>query len=81
MGQALISRHFGHSMPPEPEEVFRPDDTIYRLLEDDDSDALNSGPISATEPLPAALLSAELQRILIQLFEGHVTPDGKVKLS
>lgn len=49
MGQALIDRHFGHQV--KNAETFQDADVYYRLLEDDDTSALNAGP-SDCDPRP-----------------------------
>ena len=51
MGQALIDQHFGAEVNKH-QVMFRDDETIYRLLEDDQSIALNAGPTSQCEPRP-----------------------------
>ena len=48
MGQALIDRHFGHQV--KDKETFQDSDVYYRLLDDDDSSALNAGDLSDCEP-------------------------------
>lgn len=49
MGQALIDRHFGHQV--KNVQTFQDADVYYRLLEDDDTAALNAGP-SDCDPRP-----------------------------
>ena len=51
MGQMLIDKHFGHNVKDD-KEIFKDDDTYYRLLEDDDSSALNAGELSECAPQP-----------------------------
>ena len=53
MGQALIDRHFGHQV--KNAETFQDADVYYRLLEDDDTSALNAGP-SDCEPRPGIII-------------------------
>ena len=48
MGQALINRHFGHHV--KDQETFQDADVYYRLLDDDDSSALNAGVTPAHLP-------------------------------
>lgn len=57
MGQQLINRHFGHEV--KHHEVFKDDDTYYRLIEDDETTALNSGDVSSCEPGPGWLAFTE----------------------
>ena len=62
MGQHLINQHFGHHLSQDAE--FRADDTYYRLLEDDESTALNSGATSPCEPKPGRQLQGSLPHYL-----------------
>ena len=48
MGQALIDRHFGHQV--KDKETFQDAEVYYRLLDDDDSSALNAGDLPDCEP-------------------------------
>ena len=50
MGQALIDQHFGHEI--KNQETFTDSDAYFRLLDDDDSSALNSGELSDCQPRP-----------------------------
>lgn len=50
MGQALIDKHFGHNV--KSQETFQDTDVYYRLLDDDETEALNSGTMSDCEPRP-----------------------------
>lgn len=52
MGQQLIDRHFGYNV--KTDEIFRDDQTYYRLMEDDETSALNSGSVSECEPQPGS---------------------------
>mgnify|MGYP001546031829 CR=1 FL=1 len=48
MGQMLISKHFGNEVSGASE--FKTDGTLYQLLEDNETEALNSGKVSDCEP-------------------------------
>ena len=50
MGQSLIDRHFGHQV--KNADTFQDAEIYYKLLDDDDTAALNSGPMSDCEPRP-----------------------------
>ena len=51
MCKQLVEKRFGHAVKRKNQEVeFRDDDTIYRFLEDDTSNALNAGISSDCEP-------------------------------
>lgn len=55
MGQELINQHFGHNLK-SAEEFEDSADVFYRLLQDDESSALNAGPLSECEPRPGTHL-------------------------
>lgn len=61
MGQSLIDKHFSHSVKKEG-EPFRDDDTLYRLLQDDESNALNADVSSECEPRPGRVMEARYCR-------------------
>lgn len=50
MGQKLIDQHFGHNL--KSDQTFQDSDTLYRLMDDDESTALNAGEMSQCEPRP-----------------------------
>eukprot|EP00794_Sanderia_malayensis_P004765 gene4765-5392_t len=50
MCKQLVEKHFGHSVKDKGQIEFRDDDTIYRFLDDDQSNALNSEASSSCEP-------------------------------
>lgn len=50
MGQTLINQHFGKQV--KEETTFKDDGSYYKLLEDDDTNALNSGATSPCQPRP-----------------------------
>lgn len=53
MGQHLIDEHFGHHVKGKAKTTFKDSDSAYyRLLEDDESNALNAGDISECKPRP-----------------------------
>lgn len=60
MGQEVINRKFGHNV--KNEEVFKDDGTFYRLLEDDESTALNHGEVSNCEPLPGMTINFDIDK-------------------
>ena len=51
MGQSLVDQHFGGDVKKQ-QVTFQDDSSIYRLLEDDTSTALNGGETSECEPRP-----------------------------
>lgn len=55
MGKQLISRSFGHAVAGGGNEDEFNEDTYYRLLEDDESSALNAGQMSECAPHPGNL--------------------------
>ncbi|XP_032229397.2 uncharacterized protein LOC5505107 [Nematostella vectensis] len=76
MCKQIVERRFGHSV--EGEEVeFKDDASVYRFLEDDESNALNAGLGSLCEPRPAPEVGEELRHLILQLYNKHLSPDGK----
>ncbi len=56
MGQSILQKRFGHHLSGKSDDVvFKDDDELYRLVEDDHSDALNAGIVSECEPGPGML--------------------------
>lgn len=55
VGQNLIDRHFGSQV--KQHEQFTADDTLYQLLEDCESNALNHGDTSTCQPRPGDVLT------------------------
>ena len=80
MCRQLVERNFGHSLEKGKQTEFRDDDSIYRLLEDDESTALNSGMSSDCEPRPAPQVAEELRRLILGLYNQFLSKDGKVKV-
>lgn len=76
MGQALIDKHFGHDV--KSDETFQDaPDKYYRLLEDDESTALNAGETSQCEPKPADELGEEIRKLILKIYTAFLSPDGK----
>ena len=80
MCRQLVERNFGHSLEKGKQTEFRDDDSVYRLLEDDESTALNSGMSSDCEPRPAPQVAEELRRLILNLYNQFLSKDGKVKV-
>ncbi|KAL9968655.1 hypothetical protein ACROYT_G020770 [Oculina patagonica] len=77
MCRQLVERNFGHSLEKGKQTEFKDDDSIYRLLEDDESTALNSGMSSMCEPRPAPQVAEELRRLILKLYSQFLSKDGK----
>ncbi|KAK3611987.1 hypothetical protein CHS0354_011647 [Potamilus streckersoni] len=75
IGQAIIDRHFGHQV--KDEETFRDDDVYFRLLDDDESSALNAGDISECEARPAGELGEEIRKLILKIYNAFLSQDGK----
>ncbi|KAK6188137.1 hypothetical protein SNE40_004387 [Patella caerulea] len=75
MGQELINKHFGNNV--KNEETFRDDNVYYRLLDDTDDNALNSGAMSECKPRPASELGADLRKLILKLYGAFLSKDGK----
>ncbi|XP_060077398.1 uncharacterized protein LOC132556952 [Ylistrum balloti] len=78
MGQNLIDKHFGHNVKSTSDEVFQDSpDKYYRLLEDDESSALNAGEMSQCEPRPADELGEEIRKLILKIYNAFLSADGK----
>ena len=55
MCKQLVEKHFGKSVKEKGQIEFRDDETIYRFLEDDQTNALNSDMNSDCEPRKGTL--------------------------
>ncbi|WAR22899.1 DPTOR-like protein [Mya arenaria] len=69
MGQALIDRFFGHQV--KAETTFQDADIYYRLLEDDDTHALNAGPSDSGE------LGEDLRKLILKIYSSYLSADGR----
>ena len=78
MCRELVERNFGHGVEKGKHTEFKDDSSIYRLLEDDESTALNSGMSSVCEPRPAPEIAEELRRLILKLYGQFLSKDGKV---
>ncbi|XP_067051078.1 uncharacterized protein [Acropora muricata] len=77
MCRQLVERNFGHGVEKGKETEFKDDDSVYRLLEDDESTALNSGMSSVCEPRPAPEVAEELRRLILTLYSKFLSKDGR----
>ena len=77
MGQMLIDRHFGHKAGAA-DAQFANDDTLYRLLEDDQSSALNAGETSECAPMSVNELGEGIRRLILQIYSVFLSADGRV---
>ncbi|XP_041359052.1 uncharacterized protein LOC121375589 [Gigantopelta aegis] len=75
MGQALIDKHFGHNI--KSDLSFQDNDVYYRLLDDEETHALNAGHMSDCEPQAAIELGEDLRKIILKLYSAFLSPDGK----
>lgn len=78
MCRQLVERNFGHGVEKGKETEFKDDDSVYRLLEDDESTALNSGMSSVCEPRPAPEVAEDLRRSILALYSQCLSKDGRV---
>lgn len=75
MGQKLIDQHFGHNL--KSNQTFEDSDTLYRLMDDDESTALNAGEMSTCEPRPAGELGEDIRKLILKIYAAFLSPDGK----
>jgi len=79
MCQNLLDRKFAYAVKKsEQEKQFADDDTLYRFLEDEESNALNSGMESLCEPRPAHEVGETLRHLILTLYNSYLSADGKV---
>ena len=64
MGKIFLEKHFLHSAKKDSEN-FKDDDTLYRLLQDDESNALNADVSSDCEPRPGIYILIKLLRVIL----------------
>lgn len=75
MGQKLIDQHFGHNL--KSNQMFEDSDTLYRLMDDDESTALNAGEMSTCEPRPAGELGEDIRKLILKIYAAFLSTDGK----
>lgn len=75
MGQALIDKHFGHNV--KSQETFQDADVYYRLLDDDETEALNSGTMSNCEPRPAGEVGEDIRKLILKIYNVFLSKDGR----
>lgn len=76
MGQALIDRHFGHHVKKN-SETFEDKDVYYKLLDDDESLALNAGSMSDCDPRPAGDLGEDVRKLILKIYSSFLSKDGR----
>ncbi|CAD5115554.1 DgyrCDS4518 [Dimorphilus gyrociliatus] len=76
MGQALIDQHFGKEVKKDG-QTFKADNTLYRLIEDDDSTALNAGETSPCTQGSALQLAESMRKLILKLYSVFLSSDGK----
>ena len=77
MGQELITQHFGHTLKGDEEKFTR--DGYYRLIEDDESKALNGGAISECAPVAPDELGEHIRKMILKLHARCMSADGRVR--
>ncbi|KAK7108643.1 uncharacterized protein [Littorina saxatilis] len=75
MGQHLIESHFGHNIKSNVQ--FQDADVYFRLLEDEDTVALNGDKITDCKPLEVNLLGEDLRKLILNLHAAFLSRDGK----
>ncbi|XP_071480608.1 uncharacterized protein, partial [Diadema antillarum] len=77
-GQEILDRGFGSQIKGREDGVFVDDDKhLYKLLEHEESSALNSGVSSECEPRPASELGEDLRKLILALYNEFLSEDGK----
>ncbi|KAL2081726.1 hypothetical protein ACEWY4_023579 [Coilia grayii] len=75
LGQGLMDRKFFNAVAGM--DCFEESSALFRLLEHDHNNALNSGEMAACSPLKASELSEILRNLILKLHANHLSPDGK----
>eukprot|EP01094_Clydonella_sp_ATCC50884_P000341 TRINITY_DN10267_c0_g1_i1.p1 TRINITY_DN10267_c0_g1~~TRINITY_DN10267_c0_g1_i1.p1 ORF type:complete len:520 (+),score=191.95 TRINITY_DN10267_c0_g1_i1:33-1592(+) len=76
LGNEMLEKHFFHHVCDD--HVFKDKYLFYRFLHDEKKQALNVQETSMCEPMPALDLAEKLRRLIIALYDEHLSPDGKV---
>ena len=74
----LLSQHIARDVRTPTEQKFKNEDIVYRLLEDENSAALNAGTLSECKPSPASMIGEEVRRLILKAFADGVSADGRV---
>ncbi|CAH1274270.1 GLRX2 [Branchiostoma lanceolatum] len=78
VGEELLRRKFIRRLTREGDHnQFRADAILYRLLDDEEWEALNAGPVSLSIPREAVELSKALQVLMKKIYAQYVSSDGK----
>ncbi|XP_078683565.1 uncharacterized protein LOC144917416 [Branchiostoma floridae x Branchiostoma belcheri] len=78
VGEELLRRKFIRRLTRDGDHhQFRADAMLYRLLDDEEWEALNAGPVSLSIPRDAVELSKALQVLMKKIYAQHISSDGK----
>ncbi|XP_067941492.1 uncharacterized protein [Watersipora subatra] len=74
-GRHLVDHHYIHRV--KHDKKFTNDDSLYRLLEHDDSDALNQGEGQACGIPTVNQLGEDLRKLILKIYTNYLSDDGK----
>lgn len=74
-GQFLVEHHFAR--PVKHSSAFGNDDKLYRLIADEDSEALNHGDVSQCEVKSVNQLGEDLRKLILQIYNSFLSDDGR----
>ncbi|XP_035664676.1 uncharacterized protein LOC118408141 [Branchiostoma floridae] len=78
VGEELLRRKFIRRLTPEGDHhQFRADAMLYRLLDDEEWEALNAGPVSLNITREAVELSKALQVLMKKIYAQYISSGGK----
>lgn len=77
MCKLLVERHFTTAASGQTSVKFKDDSSIYKFIEDDDSNALNATVPSSCAPRPASELGEDLRQLILSIYNDHLSKDGK----
>lgn len=75
LGNQLMEKFFFHHVCDD--HVFKDKYLFYRFLHDEKKQALNVHQTSECEPIPALEVAEKLRKLIIALYDEHLSPDGK----
>ncbi|KAF0314525.1 hypothetical protein FJT64_001528 [Amphibalanus amphitrite] len=79
MGQQLMDKHFIQNVSggADSTKFEGSAKAFYRMTEDDNQGALNSGETAGCPPLPAGELAENLRKLMLTMYAENISPDGK----
>ena len=77
LGETLLTQKYIINAQHKDDNVIKKEE-IYQLISDHESSALNAHADSYFKQIPPNDLAEEIRKSILNLFNAHVSPDGKV---